>query len=150
MKNFYLTDTVYLSGCQYKASQLMDTLSLLQNSVKPIKIKQELLFFQADQYILGVMIPPDYTFSIFWPVCSIASFFFILILQFLVVLPARPRSPGKSCCSPCPRRQRRQLPLVRPHYPCWLEGMFSLGAWLALVRPRHPCWLGRLWLLVFP
>ena len=51
MKNFYLTDTVYLSGWQYKASQLMDTLSLLQNRVKPIKIKQELLFFQADQYI---------------------------------------------------------------------------------------------------
>lgn len=29
----------------------MDTLSLLQNRVRPIKIKQELLFFQADQYI---------------------------------------------------------------------------------------------------
>ena len=68
MKNFYLTDTVYLSGWQYKASQLMDTLSLLQNRVKPIKIKQELLFFQADQYILGVL-----------GLGSIASFFFIQI-----------------------------------------------------------------------
>ena len=34
-------------------------------------------------------------------------------------------------CTPCPRRRRRRwMASFRPHHPCWLDGMVSLGTYL--------------------